>query len=308
MGYHLRAGAAAGPREAGCATPHVCAARAGVRSGYRYYSPGLGRWVNRDPIGEWGGANLYGFLRNNSATLLDLLGLLDINPDQPNAGWVSAPEIRALYEETRIEAVRRIEFYRHIRDALRATRLTHNEAYFTVSQDGRVGRLSGSAVSARARAEGNDEKLRNLYASAHFVFANARANRRRFRDDPDGLSEAADHDANARVERILQLADRTETVVIPIRPAPPMVGYFHTHPPMMGHVPPVPSRQDRTTVGMIDENNALQHPAIGFIAQPALASAREPTYYRRAQLFYFTALALDPVPTGVWIVWCDDGT
>ena len=27
-----------------------------VYYGYRYYSPRLGRWLNRDPIGEWGGA------------------------------------------------------------------------------------------------------------------------------------------------------------------------------------------------------------------------------------------------------------
>lgn len=32
--------------------------------GYRYYSPGLGRWVGRDPIEEVGGVNLYGFCEN----------------------------------------------------------------------------------------------------------------------------------------------------------------------------------------------------------------------------------------------------
>jgi RHS repeat-associated protein len=29
---------------------------------YRSYSPSLGRWVSRDPIGEHGGPNLCGFL------------------------------------------------------------------------------------------------------------------------------------------------------------------------------------------------------------------------------------------------------
>ena len=42
--------------------------------GYRYYSPTLGRWINRDPIGELGGLNLYGFVRNNSITGFDSLG------------------------------------------------------------------------------------------------------------------------------------------------------------------------------------------------------------------------------------------
>ena len=39
--------------------------------GYRFYSPGLGRWINRDPIGEAGGLNQYGFNNNNPANYLD---------------------------------------------------------------------------------------------------------------------------------------------------------------------------------------------------------------------------------------------
>ncbi len=75
MGYHLRAGAAAGPREEGRATRHACARRAGVGSGYRYYSPGLGRWVNRDPIEERGGLNVYGFVGNGPVGVFDPFGL-----------------------------------------------------------------------------------------------------------------------------------------------------------------------------------------------------------------------------------------
>lgn len=30
--------------------------------GYRYYNPEMGRWLNRDPIEEEGGLNLYGFV------------------------------------------------------------------------------------------------------------------------------------------------------------------------------------------------------------------------------------------------------
>ncbi len=44
--------------------------------GYRYYSPELGRWLNRDPIGERGGLNLYGMLKNNSIRYTDRLGLI----------------------------------------------------------------------------------------------------------------------------------------------------------------------------------------------------------------------------------------
>jgi RHS repeat-associated protein len=43
--------------------------------GYRYYDPVTGRWPSRDPIGERGGANLYGFLINDSLSHVDFLGL-----------------------------------------------------------------------------------------------------------------------------------------------------------------------------------------------------------------------------------------
>ncbi len=43
--------------------------------GFRYYSPELGRWVNRDPIEEEGGVNLYGFIDNEPIAYLDALGL-----------------------------------------------------------------------------------------------------------------------------------------------------------------------------------------------------------------------------------------
>ena len=46
--------------------------------GYRYYSSELGRWTTRDPIGERGGINLYGFVGNNPTTLYDLLGLITV--------------------------------------------------------------------------------------------------------------------------------------------------------------------------------------------------------------------------------------
>ena len=43
--------------------------------GYRFYSPSLMRWLNRDPIGEDGGLNLYGFCGNNAVSLYDMMGL-----------------------------------------------------------------------------------------------------------------------------------------------------------------------------------------------------------------------------------------
>lgn len=45
-----------------------------VYYGFRYYSPELGRWPNRDPIGERGGINLYGMCYNNPVSFVDFLG------------------------------------------------------------------------------------------------------------------------------------------------------------------------------------------------------------------------------------------
>ena len=42
--------------------------------GYRYYDPSTGRWPSRDPIGENGGENLYGFCYNDPQGWYDYLG------------------------------------------------------------------------------------------------------------------------------------------------------------------------------------------------------------------------------------------
>lgn len=46
--------------------------------GYRFYSASLGRWLSRDPLGEAGGMNLYGFVGNNAINGIDPLGLLTV--------------------------------------------------------------------------------------------------------------------------------------------------------------------------------------------------------------------------------------
>ena len=43
--------------------------------GFRFYSPALGRWINRDPIGEMGGVNLYQMVGNSAVNSVDSYGL-----------------------------------------------------------------------------------------------------------------------------------------------------------------------------------------------------------------------------------------
>jgi RHS repeat-associated protein len=53
--------------------------------GLRYYIPATGRWPSRDPIGERGGINLYGFIENNSINRWDYLGMLgSCEADRPS--------------------------------------------------------------------------------------------------------------------------------------------------------------------------------------------------------------------------------
>lgn len=47
--------------------------------GYRYYSPRLGRWLSRDPIGEAGGYNLLSMIRNRPTNSIDSLGLFQLS-------------------------------------------------------------------------------------------------------------------------------------------------------------------------------------------------------------------------------------
>ena len=57
--------------------------------GFRYYSPSLGRFLNRDPLGELGGNNLYAFVENDPVNGWDYLGLDDelvCDPADSDAG------------------------------------------------------------------------------------------------------------------------------------------------------------------------------------------------------------------------------
>ena len=52
--------------------------------GMRYYSPALGRWVNRDPIGERGGVALLQFVKNAPTCRIDRTGLVDVSGVVPS--------------------------------------------------------------------------------------------------------------------------------------------------------------------------------------------------------------------------------
>jgi len=47
---------------------------------YRAYDPVNSRWLSRDPMGEYGGLNLYGYVRDNPVNMRDPLGLCPNDP------------------------------------------------------------------------------------------------------------------------------------------------------------------------------------------------------------------------------------
>jgi len=62
---------------------------------YRAYDPDLGRWLSRDPIGEAGGINLYGYVGNDPLSGLDPTGLADWRARV--ASWIISA-VSALYQ------------------------------------------------------------------------------------------------------------------------------------------------------------------------------------------------------------------
>ncbi len=71
--------------------------------GYRYYNPVYGRWLSRDPISEFGGINLNMFVRNESLTLVDRLGLRHVECVSTNRRFADADEWKIISMDPEVE-------------------------------------------------------------------------------------------------------------------------------------------------------------------------------------------------------------
>jgi RHS repeat-associated protein len=67
--------------------------------GNRYYQPATGRWINRDPIDESGGLNVYGFVGNDSVNKIDYAGLFQLKVDtaHPHTGECGAIDVESFF-------------------------------------------------------------------------------------------------------------------------------------------------------------------------------------------------------------------
>ncbi|MBN1187106.1 MAG: RHS repeat-associated core domain-containing protein [Bacteroidales bacterium] len=91
--------------------------------GYRYYSTNLGRWINRDPIEERGGINLYVFVGNNSLNAFDPLGL------SPHPGGVIPPgeAMKYINEAAKISNLNASELLKELGSGVFNTANIHGE-------------------------------------------------------------------------------------------------------------------------------------------------------------------------------------
>ena len=88
--------------------------------GYRFYSPVLMRWLNRDPIEEAGGENLYSFCRNDPTRFVDIHGLGRWNfNDSPPPDFIAdrSTTIYVSYEmdEQERKCCKGVRVYRYVR-------------------------------------------------------------------------------------------------------------------------------------------------------------------------------------------------
>jgi len=85
--------------------------------GYRYYSSMLQRWINRDPIEEEGGLNLYGFCKNDSLNYFDYFGYV---PDFATF-WSEYKKYKSNYKSAKeiwdiIGGTVKAEVYKHVKE------------------------------------------------------------------------------------------------------------------------------------------------------------------------------------------------
>ncbi len=64
--------------------------------GYRYYDSRVGRWINRDPIGEMGGTHLYNYVYNTPLHAFDAIGHASATPLEGTGGLLGAMALCAI--------------------------------------------------------------------------------------------------------------------------------------------------------------------------------------------------------------------
>jgi RHS repeat-associated protein len=146
--------------------------------GYRYYSPELGRWLSRDPIGERGGVNVYAMAKNNVINRLDLNGLSTEPVDFAlvplaegiRVTLIAASDWNSVKQRARTEAANSITL---ARSAISQGSVSGGSYQFNASFLDEVGKLSrpgNTAIFPSAATLGNSlSGLLDIYAYIKWV-------------------------------------------------------------------------------------------------------------------------------------------
>lgn len=110
--------------------------------GYRYYDSSTGRWLNRDPLGEAGGVNLYGFVGNGPLNAVDALGLYQ------EGGHYYTTFIAAVIAGKR-DSAQSLAFYSQLPDELKSQTAWYVDGdwYNPFSWDSNAGKAAGNLLS-----------------------------------------------------------------------------------------------------------------------------------------------------------------
>ncbi len=110
--------------------------------GFRYYSPRFARWINRDPIGEQGGINLYGMVGNDAVNKWDYLGkyywMKSFTPSSENFIRRYSVKAKIAFYPQKEDGFCCEEIKFHQKARIVGTKLIHNEkAYIRKNNNGK---------------------------------------------------------------------------------------------------------------------------------------------------------------------------
>jgi RHS repeat-associated protein len=124
--------------------------------GYRYYAPGLGRWVSRDPIGEIGGDNLYSFSLNDLQNEIDSLGLKTVIDCSQGECKFNTP----IKYDYGLSFLRELAFYEKVAESLRFTHKNYIESGFRIFTGWRYGDVVHDKPKLESLAKTREEAIK----------------------------------------------------------------------------------------------------------------------------------------------------
>lgn len=154
---------------------------------FRHYSPLLHKWINKDPIAEEGGVNIYGFCLNNPIYYFDSLGAAPSSGDPfswvtSQNNWESSDERKESIDSWKNALAKFKKWFKG--------KLPKSETYYENSDEVKWIKKSGIASVLR---NGYLEKFKDSICSEYGSFDNVKLNFKpwllRFYEDlPNGLS------------------------------------------------------------------------------------------------------------------------